>query len=380
VVATVVIVLGWLLTLLNPEVGTITDQGELVSLFQPHRSAVTFAFLGAYIFAVGALLRGYVRRDLRPKSYSDITVRIVTVVALAWLLEAFFPDDAPVLLAFAFATGLVPKTAFTLLREVVQSAYAARSDRQGWLSSLGRRGKSDGGKEQTDSAESQSEASVELTLPELDDPLPLTDLEGIDYYDRARLASEGITNIEALAHSDLVELMVQTRIPAARLVDWMDQSILYLHVPRHDAVGADGSSYSTLRRLGIRTATDLIRAHRKAHERGPEDEDAFLQILGNAREGGAARLNVILDTVADEEWIANLLYWRFRGDLDNPRLEALLERALALSAAGDKKADDKTIPPVEHESEPNRPSKRTSTRNAEAGGETANTEPGRRGR
>ena len=126
VVATLAIVLGWLITLLNPQIGAISTQDELVSLFQPHESAVTFAFLGAYVYALGALLRGYVRRDLRPKSYTDITVRIVTVVALAWLLQVFFPDDAPALLVFAFATGLVPQTAFTLLREAVQGAGAAR--------------------------------------------------------------------------------------------------------------------------------------------------------------------------------------------------------------------------------------------------------------
>ena len=59
---------------------------------------------------------------------------------------------------------------------------------------------------------------------------PLTNLEGIDLYDRARLLDEGVSNVEGLAHHDLIELMLQTRIPAPRLVDWIDQAILYLHV------------------------------------------------------------------------------------------------------------------------------------------------------
>jgi hypothetical protein len=158
VIATLVIVLGWLLTLLNPQIGTVSDQDELVSLFQPQQSAVTFAFLGAYVYSLGAVLRGYVRRDLRPKSYTDLTVRILTVVALAWLLQVFFPDDAPGLLVFAFATGLVPQTAFTLLREGVQSFDAAGSG-----SKLGKRWKhlwSRGTPEQKDEAEPNTPRSA----------------------------------------------------------------------------------------------------------------------------------------------------------------------------------------------------------------------------
>jgi hypothetical protein len=334
VVATLVIALGWLLTLLNPQVATISDQTELVSLFHPQQSAVTFAFLGAYVYALGALLRGYVRRDLRPKSYTDVTVRILTVVTLAWLLEVFFPDEAPVLLAFAFATGLVPQTAFTLLREAVQSSDATRTGGrlgQRWtrLWTTGAKDPPDGGEPST-----RDGSSDDFALPELEDPLPLTQLEGIDLYDRARLASEGITNIEALAHSDLVELMVQTRIPAPRLVDWVDQSILYLHVPRHDSVSyGDGkaadnlSSYEVLRRLGIRNATDLIRASSKARTRTATDksedgEDAFLQILGPARDGGPQRLSVILAAIEDEEWMSNLLYWRSRDENDDAKVQA----------------------------------------------------------
>ena len=64
----------------------------------------------------------------------------------------------------------------------------------------------------------------------LHEPAPLTELEGIDLYDRTRLAEEGINNVEALAHADIVDLMSSTRISAAQLVDWTDQAILYLRV------------------------------------------------------------------------------------------------------------------------------------------------------
>jgi hypothetical protein len=64
----------------------------------------------------------------------------------------------------------------------------------------------------------------------LHEPAPLTDLEGIDLYDRTRLDEEGISNIQNLAHADIVDLMSSTRIAAAQLVDWTDQAILYLRV------------------------------------------------------------------------------------------------------------------------------------------------------
>jgi hypothetical protein len=279
-----------------------------------------------------------VRRDLRPKSYTDITVRIITVAALASLLQVLLPDDAPALLVFAFATGLVPQTAFTLLREAIQSYDVAWSG--DWRGKRGKRASNRAAKDEAagDCGPATRDGSPDKRpLPELDDPLPLTDLEGIDLYDRARLASEGITNIEALAHSDLVELLVQTRIPAPRLVDWVDQSIFYLHVPRNDMVSAwdddpagQPSSYEVLRRVGIRNATDLLRAAEKAKRRAENDESAeegkcadrnkcentFLQILGPASDGGPERLSVIVDAIEDEEWISNLRYWRAHGDPD----------------------------------------------------------------
>src|SRR5262245_66663776 len=102
---------GWLLVLLNPDVGLIqasnevTAEAKIAELFKPRQTAPAFAFLGAYFFTLFALLRGYVRRDLRPKSYSDISVRIVTVVILAWVLEVMFVDDTSGLLVFAFKIG-----------------------------------------------------------------------------------------------------------------------------------------------------------------------------------------------------------------------------------------------------------------------------------
>jgi hypothetical protein len=279
-VATIVITLGWLLTLLNPQLGLITSAEGIVQLFQPDRSTLVFGFLGAYFFALMTIQRGYARGDLRPKTYTQITVRIFIAIIFAWVLELLpGDDDAGYLLLLAFAAGIVPETALVWIRENLRGEPGREFGRM---------------------------------IAERD---PLTNLEGIDLYDRARLLDEGISNIEGLAHHDLIQLLLQTRIPAPRLVDWTDQAILYLHVGAAGDTASDETAHITrqetlrcLKAFGIRTATDLETAHLEAKQ--CEKLDAFLNILPPAGDGMPPRISVILDTVRDEEWMANLRYWR----------------------------------------------------------------------
>jgi hypothetical protein len=291
-VATVLIMLGWLLVLLNPDVEIVTSEEQIAELFDPRQTAPAFAFLGAYFFTLFALLRGYVRRDLRPKSYSDISVRIVTVVILAWVLELGFQDDSTGLLVFAFVAGIVPQAALNWLREQSQAITYSRRSRP-----------NDGQtKEGKDSENGQRPGGPDTAVAAaLDDPLPLTDLEGIDLYDRTRLASEGVTNIEALAHHDLVELMLMTRIPVPRLIDWTDQAILYLHVN-------SSVDRAVLRGYGIRTASDLLHASDTAKNR-----DKFLAILGG-EPGKPKRLDVLVEAMNDEAWMKNIRFWHGERD------------------------------------------------------------------
>ena len=116
------------------------------------------------------------------------------------------------------------------------------------------------------------------------EPAPLTELEGIDLYDRTRLAEEGVNNVEALAHADIIDLMSSTRISAAELVDWTDQAILYLKVGgdsssmckagrgrprrRRRRRRTSASTLSPPAAYGIRTATDLTRPTSGGRARG----------------------------------------------------------------------------------------------------------------
>jgi hypothetical protein len=273
--ATLVIALGWTFTLLHGDVLIISERG-ITALFEPRQSAVSFAFLGAYFYGINAVLRGYVRKDLRPKTYSTLTVRIFVVVILAWVLELLWQGTT--LFVLAFLCGIVPETALVLIKE----AFRTR------LRGIGTR----------------------LSLLD-EEPDPLTKLEGIDLYDRARLFDEGVTNVQGLAAHDIVELMLQTRIPVPRILDWLDQAILYLHAgPRTsngDANGRD-ATLATLRAYGIRTATDLDNAFHFAKERN--ELDPLAQVINSSKGTKPARLQVIKDTLEDEEWMANLRCWR----------------------------------------------------------------------
>ena len=144
---------------------------------------------------------------------------------------------------------------------------------------------------------------VHGAVPSLKEKFPLEKLDGVNIYHRARLLDEGIENLENLAHADLIELMLTTRIPLATLVDWIDQSILYLHTAGADDEQADKDA-GVLRSHGIRTATDLEAAHEAAAARNGSAEDEFLGLLGSDR--GPSRLRVILDALRDDEWMPHL--------------------------------------------------------------------------
>ena len=266
VIATIVLALGWVLAFLNLDAVSIDGSGEILSggsllrLFEPERGVVAFGFLGAYFFGVNTVLRSYLRGDLRPKAYSQITTRVLVVVVLSSLVAITNFGDNAAVLAVAFFAGIVPDT-------VLQ-----------WIWELTRRG----------------------TIPtlRLDEPQPLTDLEGIDLYDRTRLEEEGVNNVEALAHGDLVDLLLQTRIPPGRLVDWVDQAVLHLHLR------CDAARRTQLRAMGIRTATDLLTT-------AESDSTTVLTALeAVSDEVAKAKLTVLLQAIADDEWVQQLRNWR----------------------------------------------------------------------
>ncbi|WP_157108797.1 hypothetical protein [Aldersonia kunmingensis] len=279
VIATATIALGWTMAL-APKPWLFGDPPPQ-TLFDALGHPQSFAFLGAYFYTLNTCLNRYARNDLRPKGYSAITVRIIISVVLAFLLQAILQsstinDYNAVILPLAFTVGVLPETAITLLRDV--------------LKKVGLWGRAS----------------------QLEDKLPLTLLEGLELYDRARLIDEGVPNMEALAHQENIDLLLETRISIGRLVDWVDQSILYLHVVNStlskDKEGAQ--VLEKLRALGIRTATDLFQAVR-IDPRPAVLIDAFRRGTDTAAIA-ADRLTLLLAAMRDDEWMSYLWTWRRR--------------------------------------------------------------------
>jgi hypothetical protein len=177
---------------------------------------------------------------LRPKIYSQITTRLITVVILAYLIQALFSEfENRYVWALSFLAGVVPTTVLRKTGHLL-SSLAIRPNKpreERW--SLGR-------------AFADTFAS----------PRALTQLDGVDLYESTRLETEGITDIPSLAKADLVSVMVSTRLPVERLVDWMDQAVLLLLLDGADSEEPD-DRVKRLRTIGIRTASAVLEASRR---------------------------------------------------------------------------------------------------------------------
>lgn len=272
VVATILITLGWTLMLLDTKVtGPGAPDGAYLDLLMPTATLAGMAFLGTYFFTLQFILRSFIRGDLRPKSYSTIAVRVVAGVTVAYLVGIVAPaaTDNGWLLVTAFFAGYVPDTVLRRIANLVRVpplaglAAAVTSDMDG------------------------NERDLKL-------------ISGMDIYAKTKLFSEGITNVESLAHTDPIDLMVRTRFPAGELIEWVDQALLLLHVP--------AATVAPLAMRGIRTATSLhtLCGEPEADERCESCEQrAALEPLFPA-----GTLDTVLRNIGQEPVLENLLAWR----------------------------------------------------------------------
>ena len=220
-----------------------------------------FGFLGAYSFTLQMLVRRFFQSDLRPSAYANAMLRIITVLLLVAALHQLVPTDNPrTEAAIAFVVGLFPLVGMQALQRTAAAVLRA-------------------------------------AVPSLTPPYPLNQVDGLSVWYEARLLEEDIEDMQSLATANFVDVMLHTRVPVGRLVDWVDQAHLYLHFDRiergwlertsrrlqqHDGAKAEktdvtgtealvrGSVTTTsragtrtrtaFRQLGIRTATDLLKA------------------------------------------------------------------------------------------------------------------------
>lgn len=187
---------------------------------------VRFAILGAYFYVLQMLVRRYFQNDLRTSAYINATTRFVVVIPLVWVIDLLLQEQVPLpnRLALAFIIGVFPNIGWEAIVALVK-------------------------------------LPLKIVVPSLSQKYPLSDLDGLNIWYESRLLEEGIEDMQNLATADLVNLMLHTRIPVERLVDWIDQALLYLHLSdtrdKQDKDNGGGNRRQALRRLGIRTATDV---------------------------------------------------------------------------------------------------------------------------
>ena len=63
---------------------------------------------------------------------------------------------------------------------------------------------------------------------------PLDQLDGFNLWYEARLTEEGVEDMQNLTTMNLVDVILHTRVPPGRLVDWTDQAFLLIHLERVD--------------------------------------------------------------------------------------------------------------------------------------------------
>ena len=178
-----------------------------------------YGFLGSYAFVTGMLVRRYFQSDV-------LVLLVVAVVHQARGAVAAVPanGESPA----AFLIGFFPLVGLQVVQRVVARLFRT-------------------------------------TVPPLTSDHPLDRLDGLNLWYEARLTEEGVEDMQNLTTMNLVDVVLHTRVPPGRLVDWIDQAFLLIHLdpadigkspPRPGAVPARVA----LRRVGIRTATDLLKA------------------------------------------------------------------------------------------------------------------------
>jgi hypothetical protein len=298
-----------------------------------------FGFLGAYSFILQMLVRRFFQSDLRPAAYANALLRLIVVLILVAALYQIVPHDNPqAAAAIAFFIGFFPLAGMQAIQRFAATA-------------------------------------LRVVVPSLNPPYPLNQIDGLSVWYEARLLEEGIEDMQSLATANFVDVILHTRVPVGRLVDWVDQAHLYLHLDRLEGTwrerrdAKDGAKLSkkngtkpqakngtkpqsgngqpktgtlptfaegsvtelnragsktrtALRQLGVRKATDLLKAFppdcldpEKELKQGSPWQEHLAAVAGDLAGGGLdqAQLRSIVRVLNREPSLAPVLNWQRRG-------------------------------------------------------------------
>jgi hypothetical protein len=275
-----------------------------------------YGFIGAYAFVTGMLIRRFYQSDLRPSAYATAVVRIILVLLIVAVLHQVTGSTAAMTnhaeLAVAFVVGSFPLAGIQFLQRTTSRA-------------------------------------LHLVVPPVSSEYPLDQLDGLNLWYEARLAEEGVEDMQNLTTMNLVDVILHTRVPPGRLVDWVDQAFLLIHLDKTDRTelnnvrdqlrrepdnwrqdGATATAHATanakpwaefgaaarlnLRRAGIRTATDLLKAFSKEEPCGSLAQRAFVpQPEGQRLPLPESQLRLLVKVLGAEPGLVPIWNWQRNG-------------------------------------------------------------------
>lgn len=265
VITTVLVTIGWVFVV-QPETvfGSAVTPSDfrLANLPPIPRETFAFAFLGAYFYVLQMLVRRYFQGDLKATAYIHATMRIIVVILLAWTLDPLLAGSTSQAQrsALAFVIGVFPTIGWQALQQLLVRK------------------------------------PLGFVVSSIESEYRLSDLDGLNIWYESRLLEVGVEDMQNLATSDPVDLMLNTRIPVDRLVDWIDQALLYLRV-------TDEKDRETLRAYGIRSATDLLDVI-AAEELG----DEYASLLGGP--AGPSRMRALAVGLRAERNLRYVRAWK----------------------------------------------------------------------
>ena len=180
--ATAVLAVGW---------SAVLWDTRFVSAPDGVWDVLKYGFIGAYAFVTGMLIRRFYQSDLRPSAYASAVLRIILVLLIVAVLHQVIGSTAAIAnhaeLAVAFVIGFFPLVGIQFLQRTTSKV-------------------------------------LHLVVPPISSEYPLDQLDGLNLWYDARLAEEGVEDMQNLTTMNLVDVILHTRVPPGRLVDWTDQA------------------------------------------------------------------------------------------------------------------------------------------------------------
>lgn len=290
---TVVLAVAWTVILWNPAI--------VMTPVEPW-ATLQFGFLGAYVFSVSMLIRRFYQSDLRPSAYATVVLRIIVVLVILVVLHQLFSTiQGTISLALqyvtAFVVGFFPLVGLQALQRAAAKA-------------------------------------LRTMVPTMTPEYPLDQLDGLNIWYEARLVEEGVEDMQNLTTVNLVDVLLHTRAPVGRLIDWIDQAYLLIHlspVSRKEmqharepaAAGQDAvPTRMALRRLGIRSATDLLQAFHPDFRDGP----ALSEEVQRANGLEPAQISTLVTLLAAEPGLGPVWSWKDGGSRRIPPPHEIMKR------------------------------------------------------